>query len=202
MPEQTNKITISNCTTLDKTNLDPGTLGNIRLRFSYDNPKYLENQRLGFSNYSTNRTIDLYQENRAGITFPRGLVKGLFQIIPNIKVDDQTVTNPVDLPDSQIQLRPYQEKAVAAMTEKNQGVLVMPPGAGKTVSAIEAILRRGQKTLWLTHTKDLKQQAWTRFKDFTGIEPGLIDDKRFDAKEAYRHWPRSPKVWPLSKKRL
>jgi superfamily II DNA or RNA helicase len=183
MPEQTNEIRISNVITLDKTNLDPGTLGNIRLRFSYDNPKYLENQRLGFSNYSTNRTIDLYQENGAGITFPRGLVKGLFQIIPNIKVDDQTVTNPVDLPDSQIQLRPYQEKAVAAMTEKNQGVLVMPPGAGKTVSAIEAILRRGQKTLWLTHTKDLKQQAWTRFKDFTGIEPGLIDDKRFDAKE-------------------
>ena len=180
MPEQSNKITISNLLTLDKRNLDPGIIAGVKLRFSYDNPKFLENQRLGLSNYSTNRTIDLYQENGAGVTFPRGLVRDLFQIIPNIKVDDQTRTSPVDLPDSKIELRPYQEKAVAAMMGRNQGILVMPPGAGKTVSAIEAVIKRGQKTLVMVHTKDLKEQWLKRFETFTGMMPGVIDDKNFD----------------------
>ena len=180
MPEQSNEVRVSNVITVDKGNLDPGTVAAIRLKFSFDNPKYIENQRLGFSNYSTNRTIDLYQENGVGISFPRGLVKDLFKIIPNISIEDTTATNPVDLTDSQIQLRPYQEKAVAAMMERNQGILVMPPGAGKTVSAIEAVIRRGQKTLILCHTKDLKSQWQDRFKKFTGIETGLIDDSNFD----------------------
>ena len=183
MPEHTNEIRISNVITLDKKNLDLGTVAAIRLRFSYDNPKFLENQRLGFSNYSTNQTIDLYRENGAGITFPRGLIKDLFQIIPNIRVEDQTTTNPVKFPESRVELRPYQEKAVAAMMERNQGILVMPPGAGKTVSAIETVKKRDQKTLVLVHTKDLKEQWLNRFKTFTGITPGVIDDKNFDTEQ-------------------
>ena len=69
------------------------------------------------------------------------------------------------------------------MMERNQGILVMPPGAGKTVSAIEAVIRRGQKTLVLVHTKDLKEQWLNRFKTFTGITPGVIDDKNFDTEQ-------------------
>ena len=183
MPEQTNKLTISNCVTLSKENLDYGIISNFPLMFSHDNPKYLANQRLGFSNFQTPRTINLYQETEDSIKFPRGLARELFQTIPNINVDDQTTTNPVDLPDSRIELRPYQEKAVAAMMKRNQGVLVMPPGGGKTVSAIEAVSRRGQKTLTLVHTKDLKEQWLDRFKTFTGMVPGVIDDKNFDTEQ-------------------
>ena len=183
MPEHTNKIRVSNVITLDKGNLDPGKVAGIKLKFSFDNPKFLENQRLGFSNYSTNKTINLYQETEDSIKFPRGLVKDLFEIIPNISIEDHTATNPVDPPDSQIQLRPYQQKAVAAMMERNQGILVMPPGAGKTVSAIEAVLKRGQKTLIMVHTKDLKEQWLNRFQTFTGMAPGTIDDSNFDTEQ-------------------
>ena len=183
MPDQTNKMTISNSIILDKANMNQDILSNIRLKFSFDNPKYIQNQRLGFSNYSTNRTIDLYQENGSRVTFPRGIVKDLFHIIPNLEVDDQTVTNPVEFPESKIELRVYQEKAVAALMEKNQGILVMPPGAGKTVSAIEAVLRRSQKTLVMVHTRDLQEQWLNRFQSFTGITPGLIDDRHFDTEQ-------------------
>ena len=48
MPEHSNEVRISNVITLDKTNLDPGKVAGIRLKFSFDNPKFLENQRLGF----------------------------------------------------------------------------------------------------------------------------------------------------------
>lgn len=182
MPD-TNSLRISNCLTLDKTNLDPGILSQIKFQFSYENPKYLENQRLGFSNYSTNPVINTYHENGAGITFPRGLIKDLFQIIPNLSIEDQTATNPVDLPVSEIQLRPYQQKAVAAMMSKNQGVAVAPPGSGKTVMAVDMTMKRKQKTLVMVHTKDLKSQWQDRFEKFTGLKPGVIDDSTFDMEQ-------------------
>ena len=110
MPEQTNEIRISNVITLDKMNLSQGILNQIKFKFSHENPKFAENRRLGFSNFQTPQTINLYQETEDFVKFPRGLIKDLFEIIPNISIDDQTAVNPVDLPDSQIQLRPYQDK--------------------------------------------------------------------------------------------
>ena len=144
MPE-TNDIKISNAIHLDKRNLDPGTISNIRLRFSYDNPKYLKNRRLGFSNYSTNQTIDLYQENETCITFPRGLIGDVFKLVQNRSLDDKSTANPVDFPEPRITLRPYQKKAVAAMVGKNQGVLDAVVASGKTVMMCEIMARLRQK---------------------------------------------------------
>ena len=183
MPEQTNEIRISNVITLDKTNLSQGVLNQVKFQFSHENPKFAENRRLGFSNFQTPQTINLYQETEDSIKFPRGLIKDLFQIIPNIKVDDQTAINRVEFPKSTIELREYQEKAVAEMMAKNQGVLVAPPGAGKTVMAVDMVMKRKQKTLVLCHTKDLKEQWLNRFKTFTGMAPGIIDDSNFDTEQ-------------------
>jgi replicative superfamily II helicase len=176
------RLTISKNLMLDRDHLDPDLISKIRFRFSYDNPKFLENQRLGFSNYSTPQIIKVYHENGAGISFPRGLVKDLFEILPDFSVEDRTATRPVDLPVSRISLRPYQEKAVAAMVLRNQGILHAPPGSGKTVTAIDLILKQGQKTLILVHTKDLLQQWKDRFKAFTGIDAGAVGDSGVDIK--------------------
>ena len=179
MPE-TNILKISNVISLHKANLSQDIIANIKLKFSVDNPRFAENRRLGYSNYATSQTIDLYQENGSVINFPRGVLKDLSQVIPNISIDDQTTLHPVDLPFSEIQLRPYQKKAVEALLQRNQGILVAPPGSGKTVMAIYICLNRGQRTLVLCHTKDLKEQWRDRFQRFTGTEPGLVDDSHFD----------------------
>ena len=180
MPEQLNEIRISNVVTLDKANLSQGILNQIKFQFSRENPKFAENLRLGFSNFQTPQTVDLYEDGEDAISFPRGLVGKLSRLVPNIEIEDNTSTNPVKFPPSEITLRPYQEKAVAALMEKNQGTLDAPVASGKTIMMIELAIRRGQKTLVLTHTRDLKSQWQDRFKKFTGIEAGLIDDSHFD----------------------
>jgi superfamily II DNA or RNA helicase len=60
------------------------------------------------------------------------------------------------------------------MLRRNQGILEAPPGSGKTVVAIEVIVKRGQKSLVLVHTKDLLRQWIDRFQEFTDIQPGTI----------------------------
>lgn len=58
----------------------------------------------------------------------------------------------------------YQEKAVSFMKEAKGGVLVAPCGSGKTFMGIELVKRIGKKFIWLTHTKDLLNQAYNDFK--------------------------------------
>ena len=180
MPEQTNRIRISNIASLEKDNVSQGILNQIKFQFCYENPKFAENRRLGFSNFQTPKVINLYEDEEDVIRFPRGLMGELSRLVPNIEIEDNTSINPVEFPPSEITLRPYQEKAVAALMGKNQGTLDAPVASGKTIMMIELAVRRGQKTLILTHTRDLKSQWQDRFKKFTGIEPGLIDDSNFD----------------------
>lgn len=63
-----------------------------------------------------------------------------------------------DLDDLAIPLRPYQVDAVNRLRRDVQGYLVLPCGAGKTVTAASAALTLGQRTLVVVHTTDLLDQ--------------------------------------------
>jgi superfamily II DNA or RNA helicase len=173
-------IEISNIIKVEKTDLN---LDVIKTKFTHPNPRFFENQRLGFSNFATPAEIPLYAENESKVYFPRGLLKDIFFLTPNPQISDRTKLNPVNFNPSNIILKSYQTPALEAMLERNQGLLEAPPGSGKTVIGIELIVRRGQKSLLLVHTKDLCQQWIDRFKQFTDITPGVIDADKFDLRD-------------------
>jgi superfamily II DNA or RNA helicase len=101
----------------------------------------------------------------------------------DIKIVDKTVTNPVNLNPSKIILKNYQQEPVNQMLVRNQGIIVAPPGSGKTVMGIEAIIKRGNKSLVLVHTKDLANQWIERINIFTDVKPGIIDSDHFSVKD-------------------
>jgi len=176
-------VRISNVLTFRKEenpSLDPRR---IRKHFSYPNPKFLENIRLGHSNFATPRTINITSLTRDRLTLPRGTIATLKKLLPDLRIEDETLTNAVDFAPSGIHLKPFQKPAVEKLLKRNQGVLVAPPGSGKTIMAIELIVRRGQKTLILVHTKDLSAQWLTRISEWAGIKPGVIDASTFDVGE-------------------
>jgi superfamily II DNA or RNA helicase len=67
-----------------------------------------------------------------------------------------------------------QSTAVEAMLGHEEGVLVAPPGAGKTVMGCAAIARRGVSTLILVHRKQLLDQWSDRLQTFLGISKSDI----------------------------
>jgi superfamily II DNA or RNA helicase len=89
-------------------------------------------------------------------------------------VIDETISMPVSFPALRCELRAYQQKAVAELAAKRQGVLVSPCGSGKTLMGLEVIRLSGQRALILVHTLDLLEQWRSRIKTFFGIEPGTI----------------------------
>jgi len=63
---------------------------------------------------------------------------------------------------------------VAALREHDVGVLVAPPGAGKTVMATALIAERGRSTLVLVHRRPLLEQWIKRLMQFLELAQGQI----------------------------
>jgi superfamily II DNA or RNA helicase len=63
------------------------------------------------------------------------------------------------------ELRPEQYRAVARLVRAGGGLLVAPPGAGKTHCGLAFVSQARQPALWLAHTKDLCAQAIERARN-------------------------------------
>jgi len=70
---------------------------------------------------------------------------------------------------STISLDEHQRKAVEATNTKDFGVIVAPPGAGKTIIGLHMIAVRRQPTLIIVHRKQLFDQWIERIQSFLGI---------------------------------
>jgi superfamily II DNA or RNA helicase len=78
---------------------------------------------------------------------------------------------------SDVELRPYQEEALAAWTGAGRrGLVVLPTGSGKTRLAIAAIARTGVPALCLVPTRALLEQWQRVLAEFYGGDLGCFGD--------------------------
>src|SRR4030095_730939 len=69
---------------------------------------------------------------------------------------------------------PVQKKAVRALRREDTGVLVAPPGVGKTVIGTYLIAARSRNTLVLVHRQPLLDQWVAQLSTFLGLTPKAI----------------------------
>jgi len=67
-----------------------------------------------------------------------------------------------------------QEKAVQAVLRHDMGVLIAPPGAGKTVMGCFAVAKRNVPTLILAHRKPILEQWRIQLGELLGLSSHLI----------------------------
>ena len=90
-----------------------------------------------------------------------------------VVADERAAGTPVELAFTAT-LRPEQEAALETVLAHDTGVLVAPPGFGKTVTAAAITTARVTSTLVLVHRKDLQRQWRTRLMTFLGLGPKAI----------------------------
>lgn len=147
----------------------------------YSNPDYIKKQRMGFSIYKTPITIKLYELYDGNIYLPLGCFKDIFRMYPEVEYyRDYTIKVPRTIK-SHITLRSYQEPCTKALKKHVNGIFVLPAGTGKTQIALQCASYLGQHTLFLTHTKELLNQAKQRCEDNLVCTTSTITEGKCDS---------------------
>lgn len=128
------------------------------------NPEYHKKEQMGKWTGNTPKTISLYERMGADAWLPFGCYADFFKAFPGTPY--KPVFEPLRRFNYKSSIKPYeyQEKAIQAILERKNGVLVAGCGSGKTQVGLEVIARIGGRALWLTHTQDLLNQSMERAK--------------------------------------
>ena len=157
----------------------------LREELNFYNSDYLAKKNLGKSTFNTEKFFNLIEESDNEVMIPRGFSADLvkFCVKENIHfkvIDKRNKREPVDF-DSEIVLQSNQEAALERTREKDFGVIVSPPGTGKTIIGLEIIAEKRQPALIIVHRKQLFDQWIDRIQNFLKIpkkEIGQIGNQK------------------------
>lgn len=164
---------------IDTAQLTPAAMSTFKHAASLVNPKFYELQRLRKWTGDTPRFItgyDVTLDER--LVLPRGLRHRIADMVgaagSRLDVSDVRIAGrEIDVALG-AELTDLQSSAVGDLLAHDDGVLVAPPGAGKTVMACAMIAERGVSTLILVDRRALAEQWRSRIEQFLGLRPGQL----------------------------
>ena len=163
---------------IERRELTPALFTEIRRLASFQNPVFYERQAMRFSTAGIPRVVTCAEETDRHLILPRGRLSALQDLAARhgiaIALRDERCTGAPFETKFLGSLTAAQQDAARALLPHDQGVLVAPPGTGKTVIAARMIAERGVSTLVLVHRKPLLDQWVVRLSTFLGIEPKAI----------------------------
>ena len=179
------EIIIQNQIYLKRNQLSRKLIVFLREQLNFYNSDYLAKKKLGKSTFNAEKFFNLIEESETEVMIPRGFSASLVQFcnkenIPYKIIDKRSKKAPIDF-ESEIYLQPHQEAALEKIRRKDFGVIVSPPGSGKTVIGLEIIAEKRQPALIVVHRKQLFDQWIERIQDFLKIpkkEIGLIGNQK------------------------
>lgn len=179
------EIVISNQIYLQRTQLSQKLIVFLRDQLNFYNSDYLAKKNLGKSTFNTEKFFNLIEESDQEVMIPRGFSSTLVRFCnkENISykiIDKREKKTPIEF-QSEIVLQDHQEIALKRVQEKDFGVIVSPPGSGKTIIGLEIIAKKRQPALIIVHRKQLFDQWIERIQSFLKIpkkEIGQIGNQK------------------------
>ncbi|MBI5048728.1 MAG: DEAD/DEAH box helicase family protein [Deltaproteobacteria bacterium] len=153
----------------------PGKIVNrLRRTACFANPEFYRRQRMRMQTYPEPRFIFSGEMRPDEIILPRGTLDSVTRILTEagaqVVVSDERLSRKRIKTTFKGQLTTEQAKAVNIMKSHDCGVLVAPPGAGKTVMGCALISERKVSTLILVHRQPILEQWKERLTEFLDID--------------------------------
>jgi superfamily II DNA or RNA helicase len=163
---------------VDRSGMPAGLVAELRRLAAFQNPVFYQKQAMRFSTAGTPRVVSCAEETDRHVALPRGCRDDLFASLSGYGiqidlVDERVRGRPIDAP-FRGELTAVQHEAAKALLAHDTGVLVAPPGTGKTVLGAHAIAERRVNTLVLVHRRPLLEQWVERLSSFLGLDPKAI----------------------------
>jgi superfamily II DNA or RNA helicase len=163
---------------IERGGLPPSLIAALKHLGSIHNPVFYEKQRMRFSTWDTPRFIRCYDEDLHWLRLPRGLVDRVSELVAELGSRLEAIDARPDHESLGLRfrssLRAQQQEAVDAVLSHEQGLIVAPPGSGKTVMACAVIAERDLPTLVLVDRKPLLEQWSHRLEEHLGCHHSQI----------------------------
>ena len=166
-------ITLKNNIQLNR-NAIPQTLFNfIKEELNFLNTEFIIKKNSGRNTFGTERYFRFIEEQGSNILLPKGFIGKAIRFCRDNSIaynfiDQRKLNIPVSY-SFQANLRPYQQFSMEAIYKKEMGVIVAPPGSGKTVIALKIVAEKQQPAWIIVHRKQLALQWMERIEAFLGI---------------------------------
>ena len=151
---------------LERNGLPSPLLNQIKRLAAFQNPEFYKRQGMRLSTALTPRVIACAEELSEHIALPRGCRPEVEALLNEygiaLSVADKREEGAALYCSFTCTLTSSQKRAAKALLAHDMGVLVAPPGTGKTVVGIFLIAMRRRNTLVLVHRKPLLDQSMGR----------------------------------------
>ena len=145
----------------------------LRKTASFPNPAFYKLQRMRMQTYPHLRFIFSGEIRHQEILLPRGVLDEVTKILTmggaKVIIRDERIAKRKIQTDFIGTLTEIQKIAVKALKNQDTGILIAPPGAGKTVMGCALIAERKVSTLILVHRGQLLDQWKERISEFLSI---------------------------------
>jgi superfamily II DNA or RNA helicase len=163
---------------VERKDLPSPLLNQIKRLAAFQNPEFYKRQSMRLSTALTPRVIACAEELSEHIALPRGCLPEVEALLSehgiSLSVVDKREEGAVLDCSFTGTLTSVQEQAANALLAFDTGVLVAPPGIGKTVVGTFLVAMRRRNTLVLVHRKPLLDQWVAQLALFLGRDPKEI----------------------------
>lgn len=167
------EIVLNNEIHISRIGLPASLVAFLKEELNFANNEYLVKKNINKSTFGIKRYFKLLNETSEAISVPRGFIGRLLRFCKEQQIDyafeDQRKRAELISFKGSIVLKEYQLPAQQAATKKDFGIIVAPPGSGKTVLSLSIVKDKQQPALILVHRKQLADQWVERIESFLGI---------------------------------
>lgn len=167
------KISLNNNVRLSRVGLMPALINFLKEELNFANSEFFIKKKSGRNTFETAQYFKLVEETESEIFIPRGFIGKLLRFCKESQIefeffDERKLSPSISYPFN-ASLRNHQLGVIEAVSKKDYGVIVAPPGSGKTVIGLKIIADKRQPALIIVHRKQLLEQWTERIEAFLGI---------------------------------
>lgn len=150
----------------------------LKEELNFVSTEFIIKKKIGKNTFGTDRYFKFVGETENEVIVPRGFIGKLIRFCRENKIEHDFIDERKKLKEIlftfNAKLRDHQQITIDTIEKKELGVIVAPPGSGKTIVALKIISEKKQPTLIIVHRKQLVEQWTERIETFLGIPKNEI----------------------------